>query len=248
MTENRLDVLAFGAHPDDVELMCAGAMVKMARKGHRVGVVSLTAGELGSRGSAEIRRSEFKKAGEIMGLTVQKILDIPDGGVAVTEDYKKKVILEIRTWRPPVIFAPYWKTRHPDHGNCSRLVREAAFLSGLVKMENGLPPFRPTRVIYYMERYEFSPSFIIDITDVFEIKMKAVEAYQSQIFNPGREAEGKETTYISSYSFLQSIVFRSQYWGHKIGCLYGEPFYVNEPLKMDDPVEHFKQYGMAGLL
>jgi N-acetylglucosamine malate deacetylase 1 len=247
MTEQKLDVLAFGAHPDDVELMCAGVMTKMTRQGYRVGVVSLTAGELGTRGTPEIRRNEFQKASEIIGLVVHKILDIPDGNVAVNENYKMKVIKEIRAFQPHIIFAPYWKTRHPDHGNCSRLVREAAFLSGLAKIQDGLQPYRPTRVIYYMERYEFTPSFIVDITDVFETKMKAIEAYQSQIYNPGQATKEKEATYISSHSFLQSIAFRSQYWGHKIGCLYGEPFYVNESLKINDPVEHFKQYEMAGL-
>jgi N-acetylglucosamine malate deacetylase 1 len=248
MTDMALDVLAFGAHPDDVELMCGGTMIKLVKMGYQVGVISLTAGEFGSKGTPEIRNAEFNAASEIMGLTVHKILDIPDGGVEVNRAYQLKVINEIRLYRPSIVFAPYWKTRHPDHGNCSRLLRESAFLSGLKKIETGYGAFRPARVIYYMERFEFSPSFIVNISDVFEKKMEAIKAYKSQIYNPDDANKEKETTYISSYSFLQSIVFRSQYWGHKIGTLYGEPFFVNEPLTIDDPVQHFQRYAMAGLL
>jgi bacillithiol biosynthesis deacetylase BshB1 len=244
----KIDALAFGAHPDDVELMCGGTMIKLAKMGYQVGIISLTAGELGSKGTAEIRNTEFNAASEIMGLKIHKILDIPDGGVAVKDEYKIKVIEQIRQYTPKIIFAPYWKTRHPDHGYCSQLVRESAFLSGLKKIETGQAAFRPARVIYYMERFEFLPSFIVDISDVFERKMEAIKSYKSQIYNPDDSPNQKEMTYISSYSFLQSIVFRGQYWGHKIGNRYGEPFYVNEPLNIDDPVQHFQHYAMAGLL
>ena len=248
MSEQQLDVLVFGAHPDDVELMCGGTMIKMAQKGYRIGAVSLTAGEMGSRGSAQIRSREFDKASEIMGLALHKVLDIADGRVSVCDENKQKVIQEIRRYRPTIVFAPYWRTRHPDHGHCSALVREASFLSGLKKIQTEFAAYRPVRVIHYMERFEFLPSFIVNITEAFEKKLDAIKAYKSQIYQADDSQEETEKTYISSYSFLQSIVFKSQYWGHKIGCLYGEPFYCNELINIDDPVQHFRNYVMAGLL
>ena len=243
----RLDVLAFAAHPDDVELLCAGTLIKLARMGYKTGVVSLTAAELGTRGTPEIRRQENEKAAEIMGLTVSAILDIPDGEVRVTTENKRKVIEQIRAYRPTIVLAPYWETRHPDHGNASHLVREAVFFSGLEKIDTGQEKFRPSRIIYYMELYDFSPSFIVDISETFEDKMKAVKAYRSQ-FHHGSEEDGVNSTFISTPEFLQSIVARAQYWGHKIGVRYGEPFLVREPIAIEDPVAHFQKYRFAGLL
>ncbi|MCG8608398.1 bacillithiol biosynthesis deacetylase BshB1, partial [bacterium] len=155
-----LDVLAFGAHPDDVELACGGTMIKLADEGYKTGVIALTQGELSTRGSIELREKEFEAAGEILGLTVQKMLDIPDGDVAVNSENKLKVIREIRAHRPRIVFAPYWVVRHPDHSHASNLVREAAFFSGLKKIETRQEAHRPNKVIYYAGRFEFEPSFI----------------------------------------------------------------------------------------
>lgn len=240
-----LDALAFGAHPDDVELLCAGTLIRLARKGYRIGVITLTEAELGSQGSPKVRKSEFDQASQIMGLSFHKVLDIPDGAVSSSSENRLKVLKEIRTLRPKIIFAPYWEARHPDHAHCSLLVREAAYLSGLAKIETGQQTFRTSRVLYYMELYEFNPSFIFDISETFDDKMRAIQAYKSQFFNPDSQAE---KNLINQPEFLQSIVIRAKYFGNKIGARYGEPFYVREPMKLDDPVKHFTDYPLAGLM
>lgn len=235
MTDNALDVLAFGAHPDDVELMAGGTIIKLARLGYRVGMISLTAGEMGTRGTAEIRRQEFARSAQIMGLTMHQMLDLPDGGVAVTEENKLKVIREIRAWRPALLFAPYWETRHPDHAHCSHLVREAGFFAGLKKIETGTANFRPERVVYYCEHYHFNPSFVVDISETFETRIEAIKAYGSQVYNPGEEQKEEEKTHISSPEYFRSLYSRAEYWGGRIGVRYGEPFLVREPLGVTDP-------------
>jgi len=246
--EHPCDVLAFAAHPDDVELMCSGTMIKLAQKGYKTGVISLSAGEMGTRGTPEQRKKENEEAARIMGLTVNNILDIPDGNIQITEENKLKIIREIRQYRPKIIFTPYWETRHPDHGSCSLLVRQAAYLSGLKQIDTGQPHYRPTKVIYYMELYDFNPSFIVDVSDTFEDKIKAIQAYGSQFHNSEEQNENNDATYISTPGFLRFIIARGEYWGNKIGALYGEPFLVREPMKLDDPVAHFSDYKFAGLL
>ena len=145
----QLDAVAFGAHPDDIELFCGGTLIKLGSQGRKIGVISLTQGELGTRGSPEIRSQEFQEAATVLKVFTHKILDIPDGDVAVNRENKLKIIREIRTYQPAVVFAPYWKDRHPDHENTSNLVREAAFLSGLKKIETDQQAHRPYKVIYY---------------------------------------------------------------------------------------------------
>lgn len=243
----RVDALAFGAHPDDIELTCAGTIIKLARMGYKTGVISLTRGELGTRGSAEIRKHEFEAAGKIMGLSVHKMLDIPDGGVAVTQENRLKVIREIRQHRPGIIFVPHWEVRHPDHGHTSHLMREAAFLAGLKKIDTGQEPHRPNKVIYYAERYEFSPSFIVDISDVHDLKVKAIQAYKSQFHNPDKNMYGDEETNISTPEFLEAIITRAKQYGSYIGAAYGEPFLVREPLRLDDPVRFFGPEYLTGM-
>lgn len=243
-----VDALAISAHPDDVELMCAGTLIKLKRLGYKTGVVSLTAAELGTRGTPEIRKQENEKAARIMGLTVNRILDIPDGKVQVNDANKLKIVSQIREHRPQIIFTPYWQTRHPDHSNSSHLVREAAFLAGLKKIDTGQAPHRPDKIIYCMEMYDFIPSFIVDVSETFEDKIKAMQAYESQFHNDSKEHQDDGATYISTPEFLQTIITNGQYWGHKIGAKYGEPFLVREPMAIDDPVKHFSGHRFAGLL
>lgn len=243
-----IDVLAISAHPDDVELMCAGTLIKLKRLGYKTGVVSLTAAELGTRGTPEIRKQENEKAARIMGLTANKILDIPDGRVQVNEANKMKIISQIRRLRPKIIFTPYWQTRHPDHSNSSHLVREAAFLAGLKKIDTSEPPHRPNKIIYCMEMYDFVPSFIVDVSETFEEKIKAMQAYKSQFHNEVEEQPDESATFISTPQFLQTIITNGKYWGHKIGAKYGEPFLVREPMAIDDPVKHFSAHPFAGLV
>lgn len=231
----QLDSVAFGAHPDDVELFCGGTLVKLGQT-YKIGVISLTQGELGTRGSAEIRRQEFEAAATFLKLSTHKMLDIPDGDVAVNWENKLKIIREIRTYKPSFIFAPYWKDRHPDHENASNLVREAAFLSGLKKIETDQQAHRPYKVIYYPCWFEFQPSFIVDITKHHEQKMKSIQAYRSQFDHPDKNKFGDEETYISRPEFLEEITTRDRYYGTSIGTTFAEPFLVREPLRLDDPV------------
>ncbi len=179
-----LDALAFGAHADDAELSCGGTLIKLAGMGYKTGVIALTRGETGTRGSAEIRAREFAKAAEVMGLAVHKMLDIPDGRVEVTWENKLKIIAEIRAHKPRIVFAPHGIDRHPDHENASQLVRASAYLAGLKKIETAEEAFRPVKVVFCQSRFEFAPSFIVDITDVQPQKMNAIRAYASQFHRP----------------------------------------------------------------
>lgn len=236
-----LDVLAFGAHADDAELSCGGTLIKLAGKGYKTGVVALTRGETGTRGSAETRAREFAKAAEAMGLAAHKMLDIPDGRVEVTWENKLKIIAEIRAHKPRIVFAPYWIDRHPDHENASQLVRASVYLAGLKKVETAQEAFRPVKVVFCQSRFEFAPSFIVDITDAHAQKMNAIRAYASQFHRPDQpeSTPASGETLISRPEFLDLIEARDRRYGAQIGAKYGEPFLVREALKVDDPVAFF---------
>ncbi len=234
-----LDALAFGAHADDVELGCGGTLAKLAELGHKTGIVALTRGEMATRGTAETRASEFAASAGILGLAVHEMLDIPDGRVEVTWENKLKIIGALRAYRPRVVFAPYWIDRHPDHEQASLLVRYAAYLAGLEKIETGRPPFRPHKLIYYQTRFEFTPSFIVDVSDAHERKMKAVRAYASQFHRPDESGPRQAETLTGRPEFLDTIETRSRHCGAQIGVEYGEPFLIREAIKVDDPVEFF---------
>jgi bacillithiol biosynthesis deacetylase BshB1 len=234
-----LDALAFGAHADDVELACGGTLIALASLGHSTGVVVLTRGEMATRGSADIRAREFANSARIMGLTAHQVLDMPDGRVETTWENKLKIIEALRAHRPKIVFAPYWVDRHPDHEQTSHLVRGAAYLAGLKKVETGQPPFRPNKVIFYPNRYEFTPSFIVDISASHERKMRAVRAYKSQFHSQDRAGSEGEDTLIGRPDFLESIEARDRQYGGYVGVKYGEPFLVREAIRLTDPVEFF---------
>jgi N-acetylglucosamine malate deacetylase 1 len=233
-----LAALAFGAHADDVELACGGTLVKLASRGHKTGVVVLTRGEMGTRGSAELRAQEFGNAAEIMGLAAHQMLDIPDGQIEPTWANKLKIVEVLRTFKPGIVFAPYWVDRHPDHEETSHLVRAAAYLAGLKRMDTGQPAFRPYKLVFYQSRFEFSPSFVVDISLSHEQKMKAILAYSSQFYAKG-EAGSEEGPLIARPEFLDSIETRDRRYGAAIGVKYGEPFLVREAIQLKDPVEFF---------
>ncbi|GAB4370819.1 MAG: bacillithiol biosynthesis deacetylase BshB1 [Calditrichia bacterium] len=233
---NHVDVLAFGAHPDDVELGCGGTLLKLKKLGYKTGIIDLTEGEMGSRGTVEQRYKEAEEAARILRVDVRVNLKIPDGDIEISSENKEKIIAKIREWRPSLVLAPYGEDRHPDHAHASRLITEATFYAGLKKMMPWLPAHRPYRVLYYMAKYEFQPSFVIDITDEFETKFQALKAYQSQFYNPEWP---EEQTFISSRWFIESIEFRARHFGWAAGVKYGEPFWVPEPLAIDDPLPIF---------
>lgn len=235
----KLDILAFGAHADDVELACAGTIIKLGSRDYKTGVITLTRGEMATRGTPEIRAREFKEAANIMGLSVSKMLDIPDSAIEDTRENRLKIIREIRAHRPSIVLAPYWIVRHPDHELTSRLVRSSAYLAGLKKIDTDQEPFRPNKVLFYQTRFEFKPSFIVDISNFHEQKAMAIMAYKSQFHNRDNNQTGEEETLLSRPDFQDRIETRDRQYGTYIGVKYGEPFLVREALKIDDPVEFF---------
>lgn len=239
----KLDALAFGAHADDVELACSGTIIKLRASGHKTGIITLTRGEMATRGSAEIRAQEFAQSAKIMGLASHKMLDIPDGRIEVTWENKIKIIKEIRTYKPRIVFTPYWVSRHPDHEKASHLVREAAYLSGLKKLKTDQEPYKPYKIIYYQTRFEFKPSFIVDISNFHAQKIKAILSYKSQFHHQDKAEFGDDETLLSRPEFLDRIETRDKQYGTYIGVKYGEPFLVREAIKINDPVDFFdKEY------
>ncbi|MFQ6003494.1 MAG: bacillithiol biosynthesis deacetylase BshB1, partial [Candidatus Zixiibacteriota bacterium] len=233
--------LVICAHPDDVELTCAGTLIKLVAMGYSAGVIALTSGEKGTRGSAEDRRAEFEAASRIMKLTVHKILSLPDGNIEVTWENKIKVIQEIRSLKPKIVFLPYWEDRHPDHVHTGNLVGEACFLSGLKKVETGQEVYRPRKLIYYMCHYEFEPSFVVDVSAHFEKKLQAIRAYKSQFYFAETDNAATEKIFISTQQFLEGIITRAKYYGSRIGVEYGEPFLIRETMEIADPVSFFEK-------
>lgn len=230
-----LDVLVFAAHPDDAELSMGGTIAKFCNAGVKVGIVDLTKGELGTRGSIDIRKQEAARASEILKLSHRDNLGFKDGTVKFNDEYLKAIIIKIRKYQPKIIFAPYSNDRHPDHIGASQLVKEAFFFSGLTKIETEdneriQTPFRPQKLFYYMQTYEFKPSFIVDISETFETKMQAVWAYESQFHNP--ESIEPET-FISQPIFTQFLEARAKYYGFKIGKSFGEAFFCEEEIELD---------------
>lgn len=234
-----IDFLAFGSHPDDIELGCGGTLLKLARQGYQTAAVTLTRGESGTRGSAEIRRREFDRAAQILGTTSHRMLDIPDAAVEPTHANKLKLVRVIRELQPRVVATIHWQARHPDHVHTSHLVREAAILAGLRSLDTGQPPGRPYRVLYFPERYEVTPTFVIDISDTFADKMRAVRAHESQFHGADMAQYGDAQTTISRPEFLEFIELNARRWGMAIGARYGEAFVVRETLRLDDPVAAF---------
>ena len=228
-----LDVLIFAAHPDDAELSMGGTIVKFTRAGRKVGVIDLTLGEMSTRGNLESREAETNNATKIMKLALRENLKIPDGNIDISDTNLKKVVATIRTYKPQIIFAPYFNDRHPDHIDASVLVKRAMFKSGLPKFVTKIngksqQSYRPEKLYYYMQTYTFEPTFVVDISESFKAKMKAIMAYQSQLYN----SDSKEpATFISSKNFIEFIESRSKFYGFSIGKSYGEPFYCEEAIE-----------------
>lgn len=230
-----LDVLVFAAHPDDAELAMGGTIAKMTSAGIKVGVVDLSQGELGTRGTAATRKQEADESSKILKLTLRENLGLRDGSLKPNEEYLKKVIAKIRKHQPKIIFAPYFNDRHPDHIGTSQLIKEAMFFSGLAKIstednERIQTPYRPEKLFYFMQTYEFKPSFVVDISETFKTKMEAIYAFSTQFHNP----ESKEPeTFISKPTFLKFLESRAQSFGFKIGKEYGEPFFCEEEIELN---------------
>jgi len=222
----KLDILAFAAHPDDIELSCSGTLMKHIDEGKKVGIVDLTQGELGSRGSVEIRLSESTEAGKIMGLTARENLQMADCFFEINQENKIKIIEQIRRFRPAIVLANSIKDRHPDHGKAATLVSEACFLSGLLKIETfwegeKQEHYRPKVIYHYIQDRYIKPDFVVDVSDYFDRKMKSVMAFKSQFYDPHSR---EPITPISSEEFLDNVKGRMGDLGRDIGVKYGEGF------------------------
>jgi bacillithiol biosynthesis deacetylase BshB1 len=231
-----VDVLAFGPHPDDVELTMGGTLLKLAAAGYRTGIVDLTRGEMGTRGTPADRSHEAEEASRILGVTVRRNLDLGDGRLAASETAKLAVAEVIRELAPKLVFTNYPENNHPDHAASGPLVAEASYLAGLSKLKAPGKPHRPNRVLYYLVPHQIPPSFVVDVTAFQENKMAAIRAHASQLFNPARSGPD---TYVSQPSFLSRIEGMSRYYGALIDADFGEAFYVREALRVDDPVKFF---------
>lgn len=229
-----VDILAFGPHPDDVELGCGGTLIKLADRGCRFAIVDLTRGEMGTRGTVETRAAEAAAASEILGATERVNLGLVDGSVRNDHKSRRKVVEAIRTYRPKLVLAPYHQDRHPDHSHASELIYEAAFVAGLRRYETGQESYRPPKFVYYMRWYGFEPTFIVDITDQYERKMAAVWAYASQ-FKPPERADEPETR-LTTPAYHWELVHQMAYYGSLIQSRYGEAFLIRGQLEMDDPL------------
>jgi len=228
----KLDVLAIGAHPDDVELTCGGTIAKLVKQGRKVGICDLTAGELGTRGTPEIRAKEAKEASRVLGISIRTALNIPDGNIEQNLENKLKIVRVIRKHQPDVLLIPYHHDRHPDHEHTHRLCRDAMFAAGLEKVRTmdgstPQPAFRPRKYYCFMQWFEFTPSFVVDISEEYEQRMKAVRAYASQFHDP---ASKDPETVLSDPAFMEMIRTRLEYYGDRIGVKYGEPFFTPEIL------------------
>jgi len=233
----KLDILVLPVHPDDAELGCAGVILKHIAMGKKVGVADITRGELGTRGSAEIRAREAAIAAEILGLTVRENIELPDGFFQNTLEYQLKVIEVIRKYQPEIIITNAFHDRHPDHGRASDLVEASSFLAGLRKIETtfeGMPQeaWRPNMVLHFIQDRYIEPDIVIDITEYWDKKIESIMAYGSQFHNP--EWKGEPQTYISSPDFIRIIEGRAMEFGKSIRAKYAEGFTSRKILGVND--------------
>ncbi|HET9743121.1 MAG TPA: bacillithiol biosynthesis deacetylase BshB1 [Terriglobales bacterium] len=247
-TTPSLDILAIAAHRDDVEQTCGGTLLKMAQKGHRTGILDLTRGEMGTRGTAADREREANEAARILRVTWRHPLDIPDGRVENTWINRLKIARVLRQMRPRVVILPYWQGRHPDHYTCSTLGYEACFIAGLKKLEiekklqeegikavtaDKLPPHRPFKILYATLYYDVRPTFVVDISEQFDTRFEALMAYQSQ-FEDQEEGRG---LFPRRNEIRDRIHSMSRFYGMMAGVHYGEPFLQKEVGLVDDLLE-----------
>lgn len=231
----KLDILAFGAHPDDVELGCSGTIAKEVNLGKKVGIIDLTRGELGTRGSVETRNLESAKASEILGVSIRENLDMRDGFFVNDEAHQLKVIQMIRKYQPKIVLCNAIDDRHIDHGKGSKLVSDACFLSGLRQIKTEFndemqEAWRPKVVYHYIQWKNIEPDFVVDISDFMETKMNSVLAYGSQFYDP---KSNEPVTPIASKNFLESIKYRAQDLGRLVGVEYAEGFTVERYLAVN---------------
>lgn len=227
-----VDILAIAAHRDDVELSCGGTLVRATMLGRTTAVIDLTAGELGTRGSAELRAQEASRAAGVLGLSARENLGLPDAGVTNTPETRTMLAVAIRRFAPSIVIAPALTGRHPDHGITAQLVRDACFIAGLRKIEPDTPVHRPVKVVHCLAYREdnVKPTFVVDISDAFEQKLEAVRCYSSQF---DEAIQGGEV-YPNGEPLYEIVRHQAAHYGSLIRCRYGEPFFTTETMRVDD--------------
>ena len=229
-----LDLLAIAAHPDDVELTCGGTLLKMAHKGYKTGILDFTEGEMGTRGSREIRAKESAQAAKILKVSWRGNMNVPDSDVQPTRQNKLRLATFIRELRPHTVIIPYWKARHPDHYHASTLGYEGCFLAGLKQLPLEGEPFRPFKILYATSFEDMPATFVVDITGQYETRRKAILAYASQ-FRPAK-SEKKQRVFLAIDELDSRMDLLAQRYGQLIGVRYGEPFLQKEMMAVDDVV------------
>ena len=230
----KIDCLAFGAHPDDVELFSSGLLIKLQKQGFSTGIIDLTQGELSTNGTMQIRQEETKKATEVLKISVRNNLLFEDGNIENTKQNRLEIINYLRNYKPDIVLQPYWDDRHPDHIAASRIISDACYYSGLKKIETEHEAFRPKTILYYMMHNTFAPSFIVDISNEMETKINAIKCYESQF-----KKLDNNNTYINQPEFFDSIVNRAKFYGYEIKKEFGEPYYYNGILGINNIMEFF---------
>lgn len=232
----KLHILAIGAHPDDVELGCTGTLLNHIRKGQLAGVIDLTEGELGSRGTVASRYAEAEASSKVLGLAMRTNLQMADGFFLNDRGHQLKIVQALRHYRPDIVLANALADRHPDHGRAGRLIADACFFSGLRKIEtewegSSQEAWRPKKILHYIQDRFSEPDLVVDITDSFEQKMEAISCFRTQFFN---DDSGEPETYISNPGFLDKIRNRASQLGHRIGVKYGEGFHTESGIGISD--------------
>ena len=239
MNGKYVDVLAIAPHPDDVEMGCGGTMLKLRKMGYTTGIVDLTAGELGTRGTRKLRTEEAENASKILGVSFRTNLDLGDGHLINNDSTRKAVVKTIRESRPQLILTSHWIDDHPDHVQCGYLVKDAVYLAGLYNYLPEIEYHRTKGAAYFLGRdvplSTIQPMFLVDITDEFPQKMEAIKAYTSQIYQADPDTNEPETP-LSHPEFLTIFETRGRFYGRMIDCKYAEPFFIKYPPKIIDPV------------
>jgi bacillithiol biosynthesis deacetylase BshB1 len=231
-----VEILAVGAHPDDVELGCGGTLALLSRRGRSVGILDLTRGEAGTRGTPQTRAAEAAESARILGARFRDGLDLGDGNLRTDRAAELEVVDVIRRRRPRLVFAPLAVDRHPDHVRAGRLVTDAAFYAGLRALETGRAPHRPQQVVYYPSTFLAEPTFLVDVTEALETKLAAVRAFRSQFFDP---ASTEPATFISSPEFLEGVTARARSFGRLANVGAAEGFVSPRPPRLADPLAAF---------
>jgi bacillithiol biosynthesis deacetylase BshB1 len=238
-----LDVLSIGAHPDDAELGSAGFLIEMKKKGYRVGVLDLTRGEMGTRGTVVERMSEAETAAKILGLDIRENLELPDGLVTDSIENRQQLARMLRKLKPHFVVGPYFVDKHPDHEAAGRLIKSAVFDARLKKLDLKLPPHSVRAVFYYPSHLYFTPSFVVDISGSFDKKMEVIQAYVSQFIR--KKGVDKNFRPIGISDYLFQIESRNRHFGSLIGKKYGEGFLMEGIIEVSDPHQLFGELGGA---